>query len=292
MAEFDKRGFAAVDAFFGGASTADRAAASLHHTQQQESVGPRHLGLGATTSAKARSNEHGMNKRILQVGRKRQRDVSDDDDKSSEVSGEDQEEDLGRTAIDQNQPSTVPVSAVALAKEVVAGRKKKKKGKKERALDRATKERQEDDAVATRDEEPNDSNEKSLDSEGVDGKSKKRKRRKVRSRQKNIYKDKREKKPEHLVPGNKNYQGRPLTAETRTKLNLGPARSVTVKESRGDWENSWTEGPQDSSIDALPLAVDAPRAETGTSMENRAERLASTSNTRSKKKKSKYKNLR
>ena len=51
---------------------------------------------------------------------------------------------------------------------------------------------------------------------------KKRKRKKVRSRQKNICKDHRDVKPVHLrvVGQGMNYRGRPLTQETRAKLNL------------------------------------------------------------------------
>ena len=287
MAEFDRGGFAAVDAFFGGGEEESTTKQTVHdETTVENNVGHRHLGLGATpSSAKTDKSKLGLNKRILQVGKKRQRDVISDDDDKSAVS-EEGEDDLGRTtAIDQRPSAAVPVSAVTLAKNVaIAGKKSKKKGKKERALDKATRDLLKNEkAVATKNEKPIDNESSAINDEG---RSKKRKRRKVRSRQKNIYKDKREKKPEHLVPGNKNYQGRPLTAETRTKLNLSSTIPEQVKESRGDWESSWTEGPQDGAIDALPLAVDVPRED----WENSGARSAST--TPPLVKKSKYKNLR
>ena len=55
----------------------------------------------------------------------------------------------------------------------------------------------------------------------LDSTSRRRRHRpKVRSRQKNIYKDKRtwDQKPSHLIPGTSEFGGRPLTAETRLKL--------------------------------------------------------------------------
>jgi len=65
---------------------------------------------------------------------------------------------------------------------------------------------------------------------------KRKKRRKVRSRQKNIYKDRRDRgeKPSHLVPGNKDYRGRPLTAETRAKLNLEKRTTTTATQRRNN----------------------------------------------------------
>ena len=66
---------------------------------------------------------------------------------------------------------------------------------------------------------------------GTNGANKKRKpkRRKVRSKQKNIRKDTRgmHEKPKHLRVGASNYQGRPLTDETRAKLNLAPSKTQT-----------------------------------------------------------------
>jgi hypothetical protein len=59
-----------------------------------------------------------------------------------------------------------------------------------------------------------------------DESNKMRKRKKVRSKQKNIRKDHRITKPEYLIASNtSDYRGRPLTPETRSRLNLPPSRS-------------------------------------------------------------------
>jgi len=52
-------------------------------------------------------------------------------------------------------------------------------------------------------------------------------KRKVRSKQKNIRKDSRplSAKPQHLRLGNKHYAGRPLTQETRKRLDLPPSKA-------------------------------------------------------------------
>ena len=73
------------------------------------------------------------------------------------------------------------------------------------------------------------SNENNIDSDGGANKKRKPKRRKVRSKQKNIRKDTRgmHEKPKHLRVGASNYQGRPLTDETRAKLNLAPSKTQT-----------------------------------------------------------------
>ena len=59
----------------------------------------------------------------------------------------------------------------------------------------------------------------------------KKRRKKVRSRQKNIRKDNRplEQRPEHLRPGHTAYKGRPLSAATKEKMGLPPNKEQ-VKE--------------------------------------------------------------
>ena len=60
----------------------------------------------------------------------------------------------------------------------------------------------------------------------------KKRRKKVRSRQKNIRKDNRplEQRPEHLRPGHTAYKGRPLSAATKEKMGLPPKEQVTSAE--------------------------------------------------------------
>ena len=313
MAEFDRRGFAAVDAFFREeeekvSSTQEASGAPVASDHDHDGRrGPRRLGLGATISTKSPSHNgssklvSGMNKRILQVGKKRPRDASEDEEEKSLVSedGEDVDDDLGRTAMAGLSSTSVPKSAALLAKESVDMRikkqKKRKKGKKERALEKATtKEIAIDQPRPVGKQEATVTEGRSDDNDQP--RPQKRKRRKVRSRQKNIYKDKREKKPDYLVPGKRNYQGRPLTTETRIKLNLGPSRQrSTINDDKKerttgeDWNSSsWADFDETqwgTTIDSLPLVVDN---------DNTTGKVATvTSRDRSStKRKSKYKNLR
>jgi len=101
-------------------------------------------------------------------------------------------------------------------------------------------------------------------------------RKKVRSKQKNIYKDRRTDadKPRYLVLSpegkNRSYRGRPLTAETRAKLNLGD-KSDPVGWDRTPLRSSWSYGddrqrppvvtatPTQAACDPIegkPLAID------------------------------------
>lgn len=125
-----------------------------------------------------------------------------------------------------------------------AKKKKKKKGKKERAKETnsetvadtikdnmtttdapkdAAKEVEQGDATTTKDNTSHgDTKHDNIDNSNITTNTK-RKRKKVRSRQKNIRKDNRTKedKPSHLVVGSGvDYAGRPMTKETRIKLGL------------------------------------------------------------------------
>ena len=127
-------------------------------------------------------------------------------------------------------------------------KKKKKKGKKERAKDKDTSIEQQslnedttdaqqstakeavasdkdaNETNATKDDSITNTNNKSNTTTDTDNTATntntKRKRKKVRSRQKNIRKDNREVKPSHLIIGNDDYKGRPMTKETCEKLGI------------------------------------------------------------------------
>jgi len=133
----------------------------------------------------------------------------------------------------QGVDSTVDIISTTNTK-----KKKKKKGKKERAKDNkdTSTEQQslnenttdaqqsiakevaasEDAVDATKDDSITNTNDKS----NTTTTNTKRKRKKVRSRQKNIRKDNREVKPSHLIVGNEDYKGRPMTKETCEKLGI------------------------------------------------------------------------
>jgi hypothetical protein len=283
MAAFDGNGFAAVDAFFGGSSTTvSTTTAAPSETQQAQ--GPKRLGLGADAGAKERKNDlsasNPLTKRLLQVGTKRKlsqkRDADDYDDDDEQPltkdddNDDDGEEDGGRTAIEERVLAVVPAAAAIEAATKAAG-KKKKKGKKERQKESA------DPAEATK-EKTNEETEETGDDEKKT--PQKQKRRKIRSRQKNIYKDNRSKKPSHLIPGKRNYEGRPMTLETRQKLNLPLEKAPAGKDA---WSSNWNDdqAKDGDGVDAMPLAVDAVNGQPNE--EKRQKKKA---------KKSRFKNLR
>lgn len=232
--EFNKSAFAAVEALFGGEEP--------YQVKQQTPVIERSQRLGVGAKAAPR-NLDPISTKILQVGRKRLRETASHTEENMfehRVHEEHDEDDLGRTAIESSIKVTVASPAVS---HKTIDDNKRKKGKKERALKNQSANGEEGNQsnggshADSRLAHENDSN-KNTDAEQeikASTSSTKRKRRKIRSKQKNIYKDQREKKPEHLIVGNKNYQGRPLTAETRAKLNLPVPKTSPNPSFSGTW---------------------------------------------------------
>lgn len=218
MAEFDAAGFSAVENFFGDsidvATTPEAKPTTQRTTKRRGGVG------SATAASDKREN---FAKRVLQVGNKRGR-LEDDDEEEAilEHGHEDGEEETGRTGIAPKEKKSAP----QLEETIDTG--KRKLGKKERKrLQEQQQANNDDDDVVVVEAQVGEDDKKGL--EGATEKKeepnnkRKQKRRKVRSRQKNIYKDQRssEEKPGYLIPGGRaTYQGRPLTEETRNKLNL------------------------------------------------------------------------
>jgi hypothetical protein len=246
--EVNKSAFAAVDALFGSEERSET------KKQQQKPVieTSQRLGVGAKATSK---NPDPVSSTILQVGRKRQRENEGHVEESlleSVARDDSDEEDLGRTAIDSNNKVVATSSAVI----VDSSTKKRKKGKKERALSKANGEQ----GVKSDSAQPDNnlSQENSLkQNEDAEQELKggtastKRKRRKIRSKQKNIYKDQREKKPEHLIVGSKNYKGRPLTAETRAKLNLPATKSSSNLSFSGTWTGEGAKASEGKTEESL-----------------------------------------
>lgn len=299
MANVNDGAFAAVDAFFGvDPSATKKEERSISRHAPPENAGGKRLGVGASrpqetgTSAATTAAGATSGRRILQVGsKKRRRNVGYGDDEddfdvkggvgdsSSNDEDEDEEEEHGRTAIDKGQKlKPASSSTYTRALDQLKQQKKKKLGKKERQ--RLAKEKLEKvdhaaPAAATEDssaKKPHDNDNDNLSSSEKDepasndnAKKNKRKRRKVRSRQKNIYKDNRDVKPEHLVPGNRNYQGRPLTSATRAKLNMPVVQKSPFASDRHWAKGNWNDNngffdddslPTNNLLDAMPLAVD------------------------------------
>mmetsp|Transcript_55016 Transcript_55016/g.159273 ORF Transcript_55016/g.159273 Transcript_55016/m.159273 type:complete len:278 (-) Transcript_55016:2-835(-) len=261
MSEFDQSGFLAIDQFFGDNAKDEKKPekVTLNHARGKR------RGVGASVPP-AQTPKDDLTKKILNVGRKRRRGVDDDDEEIVAENPDDDEEEAGRTAI-ASEASTKKVISADIAVTSSLGLKSKKKlGKKERQKQKDEEEKKtsaENGGEETETIPQDDKGEESkATGEVADGENqKKHKRRKVRSNQKNIRKDHREKKPDHLIAGKRNYQGRPLTAETRAKLNL-PA----PKERKPFLAGSLKE--PELAVEAPGLAIDDLLEDTGEFVEN------------------------
>eukprot|EP00539_Tryblionella_compressa_P004348 CAMPEP_0178751524 /NCGR_PEP_ID=MMETSP0744-20121128/10572_1 /TAXON_ID=913974 /ORGANISM="Nitzschia punctata, Strain CCMP561" /LENGTH=368 /DNA_ID=CAMNT_0020405175 /DNA_START=201 /DNA_END=1308 /DNA_ORIENTATION=- len=253
MAEFDSSAFSAVDKFFGHddktggekriQGTTGEAAVSSSSFLAAKGKARRGVGNTVLVHSKASSL---LTQRFLKLGKNRSRDHHDDDDDASNVAEKDNEDDdddefdIGRTAIAESRKKQVNKDSNPKQQhqqDTEATKKMKRKlGKRERQS-QASKTTHSDekapsepthnqslaagggDATDSCPVEPTD-----VDATTSKKSSQPRKRRKVRSRQKNIRKDNRavNEKPAYLIPGTPNYQGRPLTQATREKLSLPP----------------------------------------------------------------------
>ena len=193
-------------------------------------------------------------------------DVVNDTVEKEQIDNEESEdEEDGRTSAIKEKTKKILDSTVTTVTEVPKKKtKKKKKGKKERLQEAATaesdginkKNKLEVELVNTNNDEKeleatestsnhvsNDNTEEGATANNnihatttttnpISNKSKKR--RKIRSRQKNVRKDTRtsNQKPEHLKIGSPYYLGRPLTKETREFLNLPESRTSTIRKEK------------------------------------------------------------
>jgi hypothetical protein len=248
MAEFDSGGLSAVSAFFGldkKHSDEPPSHDASHHVSRRGRQGVGSVPQQVKHSA---TSDYTIG-RVLKVGKqKRQRDDDDDGNSSHESDVEhDKEDEEGRTSLAATERPKVSTN------DCIPVQIKKKKGKKERkvkALETTVKEEQ-----GTADTRPGDQTTAEEDSD----KAKQRKRRKTRSRQKNIYKDKRlaQHKPSHLILGRAEFAGRPLTAATRAKLNLAPSRSSRAQEHEDETEPLETPmHDSNSNGEEVKLAID------------------------------------
>lgn len=313
MADFDRSGFAAVDEFFGRVDCAPSNA--FVSESSLRGGGKKRLGVGgAATTPAAPFTEALTSKRILQVGSKRRRrqgfgddhDHGEDGIEDAEQPKSDEEEEVeeGRTTIDNKKKTAFAIlaeSAHIATKSIGPGLiKKKKMGKKERQIHAESNELEsQEETVNTRDNDDVIGHEK-----------KKRKRRKVRSRQKNIRKDNRDVKPAHLIPGQGRYLGRPLSEETRARLNMP---TIVKSPFAGDvWHGNDDDNDDNdhsnkrhanegssSALDAMPLAIDnemlrvkaLPFKNQNEDGEDLDPRRSSEDDAATKNKKKKYKNL-
>lgn len=337
MADF---AFSAVSAFFGedqDASPDKKKDEKPKHSSVVKTGGRKQarLGLGATTEDSRPNQQQSqigkasgakdIGRKILSVGKsKRGRTHDDDDDNDATGDHDDRndddeaDEEEGRTsAVKSRAPKRTFDAAAAVMSEQPAKKKKKKKaGKKERAAaaaaaDAETGAEGQDKETGNEGAEEDNGNEQDVDNDDAANTQSKRKRKKVRSRQKNIRKDNRpaRDKPSHLVLGTGNYGGRALTPETRKAMNLPESRTKQrakrlLKEGGGHGGDGNADIHEDhhsgSGIDSgnvgLGLAVDDMLDDLGVVAGTDGGQQGQGSNKekkpKKKKKKSKFKNLR
>ncbi len=267
-AEFDSSGFSAVDKFFGGErdrATIDketRVTASTPFSNRGKRRGGVGVSIKSIDSGSKPLSSDLLAKKVLTVGRKRGRDdvVEDEYDVVDDHGVHDADEgDGGRTSIAPKKPAV----SKSLNETTQTSKPSKKLGRKERERQKqlaAKAEAEKNQEAAPR---PPSSDAGVVQNEGANDTGNhqdstqvkpKKKRRKVRSRQKNIRKDNRsaEEKPAHLIPGSRNYKGRPMTQATREKLNLPPP---VKKPFRGNFSNN--NEANDSSLFVIDRAPDA-----------------------------------
>jgi ElaB/YqjD/DUF883 family membrane-anchored ribosome-binding protein len=238
--EFDeRRGFAAVEAFFKNGTDATTTPVGLQMTPPDINIKKSsRQGVGATSDGNPSTSlklSHPQEQRILQIGshrRRKRQGYGDEDDEEASCSKEtnndseskDGDDEKGRTAIVKDRVKNYIISNDT-ASTRLAPQRKKKKGKKERKLQSTT-------ALADNINPKTDETDRLFETtEAVLGTSKsiaddkleatteeapntqRKRRKKIRSKQKNIRKDHRDVKPVHVLE-----KGRPLTAETRAKL--------------------------------------------------------------------------
>ena len=274
MVKLNEDAFAAVNAAFPDANkTATQATASNNNRNVATTGGSRKgVGASAVESNVSAGTSDIINKRVLQIGSKKRKMLAQEEDDEEDQHSversfddkkkpsftminhasddEDDEEDLGRTSIDKESRRSINPPSVEQHSLPEAGKKKKKKlGKKEREAEK----KESFEEVVTSDTTPEKPVKKEIlcgtnEVEDEMQKTKKRKRPKVRSKQKNIRKDTRVNKPAHLIPGNGDYRGRPITAETRKRLNMAESRRETKL--KAYWSNqnnkSNTDGPEET----------------------------------------------
>jgi hypothetical protein len=226
------------------------------------------LGVGATASATTKKDAvadwtKSGKKKILSIGKRRSAHSDDEDaaaidgtNKDANDSSSDEEE--GRTsAVKEKKRKIHHVNNETsdTAAEVQKS-KKKKKGKKERNAQGAA---DESNTNSTADNEAEVKADKSEVNNG-DFEQKKHKRKKTRSKQKNIRKDSRSEseRPSYLNAGSSGYAGRPLTKATKEKLGLSTAQKKEVRASSGSNKNNTQTA---SDIQEIPNNEDGATAE-------------------------------
>lgn len=248
MVKINEDAFAAVTAAFPDAVQEPKQSAPTTTTPSAS-----RKGVGAGTSVSNVANVD-IDRRVLQIGSKKRKQSSLDEadieeEEHQREEDDDEEEDLGRTAIAKSSNNLRDATSVenALTKKKKTKKKKKNKKKKMEQEAAAQTDEAKTEAKTTIEQSAgapakdvicgvdSSNDEQKIKSEQNDSSGNKKKRTKRRSRQKNIRKDNRVKKPDYLNPDSKDYKGRPLTAETRRRLKM--PESHRVQKLKSFWLN-------------------------------------------------------
>jgi hypothetical protein len=237
MADFDGGGFAAVDAFYGTKEEED--SSKTKGTVVPASTASSHSrlrGVGATIPSQSNNattfSSDTLKTNLRKFGTSKRTRFQDEEPEGNGdelEDDEDEDEEQGRTAIDTKSPAHIALDN-APAKDVQKRSKTKKlkkeqqtvgQGKNDNQIKGVSLEKGLEKSIDNNLEELNRNEPSQLQ---VENGKKPRKRRKVRSRQKNIYKDHRDVKPVHLQPGGSSY--RPLTPATKSKIGTPKIRKM------------------------------------------------------------------
>lgn len=258
-------GFDAVSSFFGSETQIKEVHRLNDETHRKSSSVGRRSGVGVKTKDVGveveKVDSFQTKNKILAIGKKRKMD--DDSDDGDLVKDDDSsDEEGGRTSV-VKEKKTISSSVVIEKEFQMRPKKKKKNGKKERKVEKDI------ETKISVDHQTMDYSSKLLNDVGYEEKQvdfvaddskiahQKKKRRKIRSKQKNVRKDTRSSsdKPEHLRIGSKNYAGRALTSETREHLHLPESRTSHIRKERSSGNFHVSVESKDSDIH-LGLAVD------------------------------------
>ena len=221
MADFNANGFSAVAAIFGkGADVPEERRGENSHR-----VG---VGGNFATSKRKQTNDglgdDETRNKILRVGKgnRKHDNYCDGDDVTDSGSSSESDEEDGRTSVFKTKAVTKANHHVLKKTDLERKKptKKKKAGKKERER-LAASSAENGEPVVSKQAEGIGSEKVSTVDELENRPNANRtikKRKKVRSRQKNIRKDTRKEKPVHLISGGSNFLGRPMTRETRSRI--------------------------------------------------------------------------
>jgi hypothetical protein len=237
--EFNTSGFDAVSSFFGDAKETNQVEIKKNDLRKS-TANKKRLGVGmkATKDDKDIGAVESLaaKEKILSIGKKRR--YNDESDEADHDADESSDDEGGRTSVVKDKTlQSNAITEVDIEMRKKPNKKKKKKGKKERMAEKLD----ESESCNQKQipQEIQDVVEYNLETEEATGDTsdavyQKKKRRKTRSKQKNVRKDTRssQEKPEHLRIGSKIYAGRALTQETRMRLNLPESRTSLIRKER------------------------------------------------------------